>query len=127
MNMIHSMFCDFVLVNAESNSYICAVCGNSITVYDSYQDPPQMICRSTILNSNALTSGDIKINNQDYSNEKICTQKEIEDRFSICRYCEFFNNNSCDKCGCPLMRDNVFAQKLRLANEECPIGRWSKI
>lgn len=56
----------------------------------------------------------------------IASEEEIIRRHNICLGCEFFKNNSCLKCGCPLNRDKKFISKLSWADQECPVGKWGK-
>jgi hypothetical protein len=48
------------------------------------------------------------------------TAEELENRLSICSICEFRNNEQCSLCGCFL------AKKAKWAEQECPIGKWTK-
>lgn len=57
----------------------------------------------------------------------MCSQEQVEERYSICQSCEFFSNGSCSKCGCPLIREKKYISKLSWANEECPVGKWGKV
>jgi hypothetical protein len=52
------------------------------------------------------------------------TQVEIEARLAICQACEFLKNNHCGKCGCACNEKNRLINKLALATERCPIGKW---
>jgi hypothetical protein len=54
----------------------------------------------------------------------LCTQEQIDQRFAICQGCEFYKDNACLKCGCPLSREKQFISKLSWANEKCPVGKW---
>lgn len=49
--------------------------------------------------------------------------EEKNKRLSICRACPFFINltRQCKKCGC------IMTEKTKLADAECPIGKWGKI
>jgi hypothetical protein len=55
------------------------------------------------------------------------TQKQIIDRYNICKLCEKFENNQCLECGCNLSTKSIFLNKLAWADQECPIGKWSKV
>jgi hypothetical protein len=51
-------------------------------------------------------------------------RKDIsEERLSICRTCDFFNQTStrCSKCGC------FMEYKSLLLYVDCPIGKWGAI
>jgi hypothetical protein len=56
-----------------------------------------------------------------------CTEKEIAERYNICKSCEFFSDNTCTKCGCNLVREQVYMNKLAWADQSCPIGKWKAI
>jgi uncharacterized paraquat-inducible protein A len=57
------------------------------------------------------------------------TEQEIEDRYVTCILCEKFNREKqeCGVCGCAVSRKSIFLNKLAWADQECPIGKWSKI
>lgn len=50
---------------------------------------------------------------------------------TLCKPCEFFkptrnpNDGSCEKCGCSLKRRGKLMNKIRLASESCPAGKWA--
>ncbi|MDB5342008.1 MAG: hypothetical protein JWP89_385 [Schlesneria sp.] len=52
------------------------------------------------------------------------SQEEIEARLTICQTCEFLQNNHCSKCGCACIATNQVVNKLALATEKCPLGKW---
>lgn len=56
-----------------------------------------------------------------------CTQQEINERYSVCRACDYFKDNSCTKCGCNLVREKIYMNKLAWADQSCPIGKWQAI
>jgi hypothetical protein len=56
------------------------------------------------------------------------TQPEIDAAFSICHACEFFQplkheSGTCQKCGCFVNRNGLL-NKIRMATESCPEGKW---
>lgn len=57
------------------------------------------------------------------------TQEEIDYRYSICLECDKFNNvrSECGVCGCAISKKSKFLNKLAWADQECPVGKWSKI
>lgn len=57
------------------------------------------------------------------------TQSEILDRYSICIECTDFNRkkSECGICGCAIDKKSKFLNKLAWADQECPLGKWSKI
>ncbi len=52
------------------------------------------------------------------------TQAEIDERLAICQACPFLQNNHCTKCGCACVEQNRLINKLALATERCPEGKW---
>lgn len=57
------------------------------------------------------------------------TKYEINYRYLICTSCENYDRkfSQCALCGCNLSDKKEFLNKLAWADQECPIGRWSKI
>jgi hypothetical protein len=57
------------------------------------------------------------------------TEQEIYDRYTVCINCEKFKplKEECGVCGCNITNKSVFLNKLAWADQECPIGKWSKI
>jgi uncharacterized paraquat-inducible protein A len=57
------------------------------------------------------------------------TQSQINERYSICIDCDKFDKirSECMVCGCSLSKKRVFLNKLAWADQECPVGKWSKI
>lgn len=58
------------------------------------------------------------------------TQEEINKRFSICNdSCDMYNKEHgiCMMCGCNVNQNKIFMNKLAWADQECPLGKWSKI
>jgi len=57
------------------------------------------------------------------------TQKQINERYQICRACVSFDSkkNQCFVCGCNVNTKRVFLNKLAWADQSCPLGRWEKI
>jgi hypothetical protein len=56
----------------------------------------------------------------------MASDAEILRRHDICQGCEFFKDNSCQKCGCPVSRTKKYISKLSWADQECPVGKWGK-
>lgn len=63
----------------------------------------------------------------------MCTEQEVAARFAICAgsdsttKCEFFNGQSCDKCGCPISAEKRTISKLAWATQSCPVGKWGPV
>jgi len=56
----------------------------------------------------------------------MASDDEIIRRHDICMACEFFKDNACQKCGCPVVRAKKYVSKLSWADSECPVGKWGK-
>lgn len=56
-----------------------------------------------------------------------CTDDEINYRYNICKSCEHFQNNTCKLCGCNLVRERIYMNKLAWADQSCPIKKWGPI
>lgn len=56
-----------------------------------------------------------------------CTSEQIQERYNICSSCEFFKNNICTKCGCNLVREKIYMNKLAWADQSCPVGKWGPV
>lgn len=52
------------------------------------------------------------------------SQAEIEERLAICQTCPYLQNNHCARCGCACIEQNRLINKLALATERCPEGKW---
>lgn len=115
------IFCNLVKI---SDWFECSKCGNRIQIMDSISDPPQVPCRNPLIGNN--------IPNNIYSfaskamDEKnnLCSLQVIEHRHTICSSCEYYKNNTCEQCGCSIIRDRNYLNKIAIKNEKCPIGLW---
>lgn len=57
-----------------------------------------------------------------------CTQEQIDKRYLICLGCEFYDacNKECLQCGCNVLPQKKFLNKLAWADQKCPIDKWGK-
>lgn len=120
------MLCEFVFIT--ENMYKCTKCGLEIAVEDD--DPPIFPCSYMSIKSEEPGFG-AKIKNFSKSlishaknNFVLAKDEEIERRFKICESCEFFKNQSCLQCGCPINRTRNYISKLSWDSEKCPIDKW---
>jgi hypothetical protein len=150
---IYDFTCDFVKVNF--NEYKCSVC--NITIAYNGIDKPIMICPYKInlnkpedygMKVSSTIPEDKKVEelptqppsliqkvfnftkaatNHVVAGSPKCTDEQIHKRYSICNSCEFFKNNTCTKCGCSLLRERVYMNKLAWADQACPVGKWGPI
>lgn len=58
------------------------------------------------------------------SGMKIASDEVISERYSICKNCEFFNNDTCSQCGCPIYQHKKYISKLAWAEQKCPVDKW---
>ena len=53
-----------------------------------------------------------------------CSNTTIEERLAICQACPNLVDHHCQLCGCACIADNQLMNKLALASETCPLGKW---
>jgi hypothetical protein len=149
---IYDFTCDFIRIG--HNEYKCSSC--NITIAYNGADKPIMICPYKMNLNNPEQYG-IKVSSVVTEDKKIdlpteppslmqkvfnftkaatnhaiagspkCTDEQIHERYNICKSCEFFKNNVCSKCGCSLLREKVYMNKLAWADQSCPVGKWGPI
>jgi len=51
----------------------------------------------------------------------LASQAEIDARKAICKPCPELVSGQCRLCGCS------YQHKIRLATEECPVGKWASV
>lgn len=59
--------------------------------------------------------------------EAMCTEEEIQNRLSICRACKYYKDDSCMLCGCVIVREKNYMNKLANKNASCPDNKWGPI
>ncbi len=54
-------------------------------------------------------------------------QKEV-DRilYDFCQPCDRYRNGRCGVCGCRVNDGPAIANKIRMATEDCPLGKWPR-
>lgn len=124
-----SIFCDFITSN--NSHFICKNCETEIYTEEPQKDTPVVICKKSpeyqmglaqkIQNFAKAATDHIK------NGMPMCTQEQITARYDICLGCEYFKDDTCSQCGCPLVRNKQFISKLAWADQECPIGKWGKV
>lgn len=56
---------------------------------------------------------------------KMRSQAEIDARLKICQACPYLDRQStCTVCGCACVETNQVLNKLAIATEKCPMGKW---
>lgn len=86
----------------------------------------KMYQNDKILGPNPTTKTDDKIQHS-ISDPAMCTQEQIEERLAICNKCDYYKNDSCLLCGCAIVREKNYKNKLANANAQCPDGRWGPV
>lgn len=149
---IYDFTCDFVRV--DHNEYRCNTCG--ILISYSGLEKPIMICPKKMSLNNPENYG-IRVSEVEVQDKKVetplqppslmekvlnftksatkhalagspkCTDEQIHYRYNICTQCEFFKNNTCTKCGCNLVREKIYMNKLAWADQSCPVGKWGPV
>ena len=70
----------------------------------------------------------IKTKHEAQSPEKtFLDEEQINSRMDICNSCEYYKDDACMLCGCRVVRDSVYQNKLADKNASCPDGRWGPI
>lgn len=59
--------------------------------------------------------------------ENMCSQEEITARLDICNKCEHYQENACLLCGCRVVREVNYQNKLAHRDASCPINKWGPI
>lgn len=135
---MNNLLCEFVPI--DINLLECKYCKFIIQDRDKHK---RILCRNQLQNTIAnkehsdirvklIKSEKIEIPKTDTSNttnviSQECTQEQIDNRLAICQTCEYYENNTCLQCGCSLMREKVFNNKLYWSDQSCPIGKWGPI
>lgn len=57
----------------------------------------------------------------------MCSEEQINERLKICSGCEYYKDNSCMLCGCVVVRDANYSNKLAHKDQSCPIMKWQEI
>jgi len=57
----------------------------------------------------------------------MCSDEQISERLKICNSCEYYKDNSCMLCGCVVIRDANYTNKLAHKDQNCPIMKWQAI
>jgi hypothetical protein len=113
-------FCNFIYLE---DKWECSNCGNIVQILDDYEDPPLFPCGGPQLKSDNIATEVFDFFSKNTS-ESICDENTINYRHSICKSCEFYNNNVCTECGCDITRERNYLNKLAILSERCPKHKW---
>lgn len=59
--------------------------------------------------------------------KNLCSQEQINSRLEICKSCEYYKDNACMLCGCVIVRESNYTNKLAHKDQHCPIMKWKEI
>lgn len=145
---MHCEFEDTGLLYNSRNVYTCRVCGMQLAMEDP--NKTKVLCFKKQQQFYSLVSGEDENNNilpenlkkesvrrilqqqKDLISDKnkpenLCSQEQINSRLDICKQCPYYQNNTCLMCGCTVVRDANYQNKLAKKDQDCPIGKWGAI
>jgi len=61
------------------------------------------------------------------SETNMCSKEQIDHRLQICNSCEHYKENLCELCGCTIVREQNYQNKLSHKNASCPINKWGPV
>jgi hypothetical protein len=135
---MNNLYCNFELMK-NKKLLQCTNCGYVIQLKDKNK---QYICHRKLISASINQKDGVKFiktetvdlnlqsnkkENQENISGNKCSQYQIDSRLEICNGCEFYQNNTCLKCGCSLSRDKTFMNKLYWTDQSCPIGKWGPV
>ena len=59
--------------------------------------------------------------------DNLCSPEQVDSRLDICKTCEHFKNQMCLLCGCTVVREANFNNKLAHKDASCPVNKWGPI
>jgi hypothetical protein len=74
-----------------------------------------------------IKASEMPVSVEDNISDNLCSKEEIDYRLNICNNCEYYKNDSCLLCGCTVIRDKNYNNKLAHKNKSCPINKWTEI
>jgi hypothetical protein len=83
--------------------------------------------KSIVKDHMLIKASEIPISVDDNVSDNLCSKEEIDYRLNICNNCEYYQNDSCLLCGCTVIRDKNYNNKLAHKNKSCPINKWTEI
>jgi len=57
----------------------------------------------------------------------LATPEQIQERMDICNKCQYYKDEACMLCGCRIVREKNYQNKLANKNASCPEGKWGPI
>lgn len=139
------MYCDLIFTGKTFNGkkiYKCEKCG----LEAGLEDPnTNILCFNQALDAYKAEYAAIKSEQENVDNlyeqdiinsqrndienlqQDLAPKEEIERRMEICKKCEYYKDDSCMLCGCRVVRDKNYQNKLANKNANCPDNRWGPI
>jgi hypothetical protein len=86
---------------------------------------PMFPCKSIYLKNDKSTEDYIdQILVRFSENPTLADKDTIKHRLSVCEGCEFFQDDTCTKCGCAMIRNKNFVGKILKTDASCPENKW---
>lgn len=67
------------------------------------------------------------LSKKEQKSDNMCSEDQINQRLTICKTCEYFQDNSCLLCGCTIIREANHQNKLAHKDQSCPANKWGPI
>jgi hypothetical protein len=116
-------FCSFT--TTDWINFECSNCGMRIRATEVQTTMPMFPCKSIYLKNDKSTEDYIdQILAQFSENPTLADKDTIKHRLSVCEGCEFFQDDTCTKCGCAMIRNKNFVGKILKTDASCPENKW---
>lgn len=107
----------------------------TIEINDSIEDMPIFPCAGPIVDplkadlsdAEIIKAQALELKPDGLDSSNMCSEDQILTRYKQCGECDFFDHNTCTKCGCILVSNKIYMSKLAWKTEQCPIGKWGPI
>lgn len=121
------MYCNFKPTGKTFNNkkvYKCSECGLELGL-----DNPntKVLCFYQDIQLKQTLMKEAEQEPQQQEAENLCSKEEIDSRLAICNTCEHYKNEACMLCGCRIVREKNYLNKLANKDASCPDGRWGPI
>jgi len=116
-------FCSFT--TKDWINFECSNCGMKIRATEVQTTMPMFPCKSIYLKNDKSTEDYIdQILVRFSENPTLADKDTIKHRLSVCEGCEFFQDDTCTKCGCAMIRNKNFVGKILKTDASCPENKW---
>jgi hypothetical protein len=121
------------LENPEAK-ILCFPYATSLFTQEVSNGKPEVLKNAQIVNNNnditKIMSNVIDESHKPKADDHLdglCSQQDIEKRLSICKQCNYYKDDACMLCGCHIVREKNYKNKLANKHANCPDGRWGPI